>query len=191
MEWLREQCISAKRARIGFAAENAVWFTLSLMIGTLISLAEYHTWLPCRVLLWFELPGAEQTIFDCIGLSLSQTIYVPLLFLAGLHRTTYYYTSRVIGFFFWFWHGVDIWRFELALRLSQRSGWLFPILIIGWLFCLYRLMMRIHFIATAGVTMDSARCGMHLRPYLVALLQCWGGILMLQMIFYGFYILIS
>ncbi len=184
MEWLRERCISAKWARNSFAAETVVWFTLALMIGTLVALAEYRLWLPCRVLRWFELPGAEQTIFDCIGLLLSQTIFVPLLFLAGLHRTTYYYTSRVIGFSFWFWHGVDVWRFILAARLSARSGWLFLILIACWLFCLYRLMIRIYFIAAAGIAMEPSHCGIRPLAYLIAIFQYWGGILMLQMLFY-------
>ncbi|MBE6660595.1 MAG: hypothetical protein E7605_04245 [Ruminococcaceae bacterium] len=191
MEWLRERCISAKRARNSFAAETVVWFTLALMIGTLAALAEYRLWLPCRVLRWFELPGAEQTIFDCIGLLLSQTIFVPLLFLAGLHRTTYYYTSRVVAFLFWFWHGVDVWKYILAVRLSLQSGWLFLFLIACWLFCLYRLMIRIHFIATAGVTMGSSRCGMRPRSYLTAIFQGWGGILILQILFYGLYIMVS
>ena len=191
MEWLRERCLSAKRARNSFAAENVIWFTLALMIGTLIAIAEYRLWLPCRVLSCFTLPGAKQTIIDCIGLSLSQTIYIPLLFLAGLHRTSYYYVSRVVAFAFWFWHGVDVWRFILAARLSSQSAWLFLILIVFWLLCLYRLMIRIHFIATAGVTMDPARCGMRPRSYLAAVFQYWGGILMLQILFYGLYIIVS
>ena len=77
MEWLREQCISAKRARTGFAAENAVWFTLALMIGTLISLAEYHLndgfrWVDPSVV-----PTVKQKEYDAVRQAIETTHRMP------------------------------------------------------------------------------------------------------------------
>lgn len=192
MEWIRTHQLSPGRARSRYVAYTALWFLLSLMLGTLIALAEYCAWLPCCVLLWFELPvTSHATILDIIGLALSQTIYIPLLFLAGLSNTTYYYTSRVLYLIFWFLHGVDIWKYLLALHQDLWRYGLSVIPMAAVFLCTGGLVLRVHLIATAGVRRNSSHYGMYPAAYFANMLQCWGGILILQMAFYGLYIRFS
>ena len=192
MQPINARRVSSKQARNHFAVDALLWFFLALMLGSLVALAEFRAWLPCRILLWFDAPSASRTaIVSLIGLSLSQTIYVPLLFAAGLHSTSYYYTSRVISFGFWFWHGVDVWKYLLALREESWQRYLSVIPMIAVMLCMGWLMLRVHLIAAAGVAEKSAHYGKRPSAYFTDLLQYWGGTLMLQMAFYGLFIRFS
>jgi hypothetical protein len=172
-----------------------LWFALGLSLGTLVALAENCAWLPRRVSLWFALPKDQASpLMSIIGLCISQTFCVPVLFFTGLHHVGYFYISRVILCTFWFLRGIDIWHFLFSLHQNhwQNLLALFPLVVL--LIGMGYIILSVHRLATGGILSHHDEAAFHaLRPstYMVKMVQFWGASLLLQALFYICFLWIS
>ena len=177
---------SPDTSRRRFMAFTVLRFAVGFAIGALIALGEYCAWLPCYMSEWIVLSTFRGSLrASMAGPLLLQTLAAPLLSLAGLYAMAYPYTSRIIYTAFWTLHGIDVWNFLLLLSQKEFRPWLtvFPMALI--VVSMGFIMLRIHTLATSGVTNQSSFSAHGTPPtaYLVYSIRLWGALLILQFVF--------
>lgn len=184
-ERLDERYRTPHAVRRRYLWEWMLWLLLSLAIGATVALAEHCDWLPRRFSGFFALPPRAPVPF--MGALISQTISVPLLFLAGLHEASFYYISRLICLFFCFWRGVDLWRCLFAIKNATGHPHLLVAVLIILILCMMCLLLRAMLIATGGMQREQRLSGHSPSAYLTSLLEFWGAMILAQTAFYLLY----
>lgn len=173
------------QARRRYLWHWTLWMVVGLSLGATIALAEFRCWLPRRYLELFSCSPHSFTAL--IGLLLARTFPVPLMFLAGLHPSSFFYTSHSIGLYFFFGLGVDLWRYLLIIKqtppLSYAAICLLATLTLGMI-C---QMLYAVSLATQGIRSKQRPAAFAPAAYFTSLLQCWGAMMLYYVGFYLIY----
>ena len=178
--------VRACRSRQAFVWYTIWRFAVGLAVGTLIALAENADWLPTRLSRWIDFSSLSPLLcLSLVGPLLSQTIIAPLISIAGLYSMGYPYTSRILYTVFWMMRGMDMWNLLSAFSRNYWQPWLLLILSVAILCLIGAVMLRLHSVATTGVTSVLHRSAYGLKPtaYLFVSIRLWGALLILQAVF--------
>ena len=161
------------------------WLVVCLSLGATIALAEYRCWLPYRYLEFFSC--SPQSFTALIGLLLSRTFPVLLLFLAGLHPSSFFYTSHLIGLYFFFGLGVDLWRCLLFIKQTPHHSCAAICLIVALTLGMICQMLRAVSLATQGIRSKYHPAALAPGAYVTSLLENWGAMMLYYVGFYLIY----
>ena len=152
-----------------------LFFAFGLLAGCCAAYAEYKEWLPK---LFSGAVHIESLGSAMLGACLTQTAALPLIFVCGLHRTSYFYTSRMLCVCFWFLQGVAFINICIALNSIIAS-----VLFLGLLILMSLMMLRALFVAAQGVALRQRQTGMSFFSYCYHALRLWGALLIVQFSF--------
>jgi hypothetical protein len=184
-ERLDERYHAPETVRRRYLWEWMLWLLLGLAIGATVALAEYCRWLPRHFSNFFAFPPRE--FVPLMGALISQTISVPLLFLAGLHPASFYYTSRLICLFFCFWRGLDLWKCLFAMKNAPGYSNTLAVMLVMLILCMMCLLLRATLIATGGMRRGRRLPGQSPSAYFTSLFEFWGAMILAQTAFYLLY----
>lgn len=157
-----------------YRVQCAVWSLFWLLLGCFVAYAERVQWLP---IVCSDLIRVDRVSVALFGACLTQTAAVPFLFVLGLHRSSYFYTSRALCACFWFLHGIELFHVIVELRSAAS----FPIILL--LMPMLVLMLRAVTLAARGIATRRA-AGIPVFTYCYHAMRLWGALLTVQFMFY-------
>lgn len=175
METVRRTTISQSRGARLYRMRCALWFLFWMLLGCFVAYGEHERWFPFTFSALIRVDRASIALF---GACLTQTAALPILFALGLHRSSYFYTSRALCAAFWFLHGVELLNIILELRSALKLV-LFTLLFIFMLL----IMLRAVTLAARGVA-PRRTAGIPVFSYCYYAMRLWGALLIVQFIFY-------
>ena len=180
---LRYHTAYASRRR--YLWDFTLWLVVGLSIGATVALAEYCHWIPKRASDLFLLTPSG--LSSLLGLLISRSMAVPLLFLAGVHSVSFCYTSRLISLSFCFFYGMDVWKYLLRMKDAQRHSPAAIFFLCVITLCTLCLMLRVVLVSAKGVRFKRHAYGTPVSVYLTSLFEYWGAMMLLQAGFYLIY----
>ena len=170
------------QARRRYLWHWTLWMVVGLSLGATIALAEFRCWLPFRYLELFS--GSPQSFTALLGLLLSRTFPIPLIFILGLHLSSFFYTSHMIGLCVFFYVGVDLWRYLLIINQTAHHSYAAICLLIVMTLGMICQMLHAVSIATQGVRNKHRPASLAPTAYITSLLESWGAMMLYYVGFY-------
>ncbi len=174
METVRQKAISRSHSARLYRIRCVLWLLLWLLLGSFVAYTEYAQWFPR---LFSDLMRIDRMSSAVLGACLTQTAAIPLVFVLGLHRSSYFHTSRTVCGCFGFLHGVELFNVGIAVR-SVAAFIPFVLLLIPVLLLMLNAVTR----AAQGTTVRHGM-GTPIFSYCYHALRLWGALLIVQFIF--------
>lgn len=148
---------------------------LGVCFGCFIAYAEQREWLPR---MGFDGMLSEQSEGGLIGICLTQAAPLVLLFILGLHRPSYYYTSQLVCLCFGFGRGTELFR---IISKPVSVPWSL-ILFCALLGIIIHIFLSGVLLAAKGVTLRHREQGASLPSYIYHALRLFGALLIAQFV---------